>query len=100
MTPTGWRLAALLAGVALVLLTWAAARKVTDDGRLALARAPGGQLRVGAREAGDLGVGHEIGRGRREVRALRARGPRALPRGQPEQQRAKRHGWVSRITEK
>jgi dolichyl-phosphate-mannose--protein O-mannosyl transferase len=37
MTPTGWRLAALLAGLALVLLTWLAARKVTDDGRLAFA---------------------------------------------------------------
>ena len=36
-TPLGWRLAALLAGVAVVLLTWAAARKVTGDHRLAVA---------------------------------------------------------------
>lgn len=35
-TPTGWRLAALLAGIALVLVTWWAARTVTDDPWLAL----------------------------------------------------------------
>jgi len=34
-TPVGWRSAALLAGVALVLVTWLAARKVTDHGGLA-----------------------------------------------------------------
>jgi dolichyl-phosphate-mannose--protein O-mannosyl transferase len=36
-TPTGWRLAALLAGLAVVLLTWAAARKVTGHEGLAAA---------------------------------------------------------------
>jgi dolichyl-phosphate-mannose-protein mannosyltransferase len=34
-TPTGWRLAAVLAGVALVLVTWLAARALTDDPWLA-----------------------------------------------------------------
>ena len=34
-TPVGWRSAAVLAGVALVLVTWLAARKVTDHGGLA-----------------------------------------------------------------
>ncbi len=34
-TPIGWRSAALVAGIALVLVTWAAARKVTDHGGLA-----------------------------------------------------------------
>lgn len=34
-TPTGWRLASLLAGVALVLVTWLAARAVTRDPWLA-----------------------------------------------------------------
>jgi dolichyl-phosphate-mannose-protein mannosyltransferase len=36
-TPTGWRLASLVFGVLLVLLTWAAARKVTDHRGLAFA---------------------------------------------------------------
>jgi dolichyl-phosphate-mannose--protein O-mannosyl transferase len=36
-TPVGWRSAALLAGIALVLVTWAAARRVTDRSDLALA---------------------------------------------------------------
>ncbi len=36
-TPTGWRAAALVAGVVLVLLTWAAARRITDHAGLALA---------------------------------------------------------------
>jgi dolichyl-phosphate-mannose--protein O-mannosyl transferase len=35
-TPTGWRLASLLAGVALVLLTWAAARRITRHEGLAV----------------------------------------------------------------
>ncbi len=34
-TPVGWRSAAVVAGVALVLVTWLAARKVTDHGGLA-----------------------------------------------------------------
>lgn len=34
-TPVGWRLASLVAGIALVLLTWAAARKVTRHEGLA-----------------------------------------------------------------
>ncbi len=34
-TPTGWRLGALLAGVALVVVTWWGARVVTGDDRLA-----------------------------------------------------------------
>ncbi len=34
-TPTGWRLAALVAGLALVLLTWLVARILTDDPWLA-----------------------------------------------------------------
>jgi dolichyl-phosphate-mannose-protein mannosyltransferase len=34
-TPTGWRLAGVLAGVALVLVTWLAARVLTDDPWLA-----------------------------------------------------------------
>lgn len=36
-TPTGWRLASLLAGVALVLVTWLAARQATGPPALALA---------------------------------------------------------------
>lgn len=36
-TPIGWRSAALLAGIALVLVTWAAARRLTDRPGLAVA---------------------------------------------------------------
>lgn len=36
-TPLGWRSAAVLAGVALVLVTWLTARRLTDDTRLATA---------------------------------------------------------------
>ena len=35
-TPVGWRLAALVAGIVLVLLTWAAARRITRSEALAV----------------------------------------------------------------